>query len=52
MDEERWHRFDARGTTGIAVWLPRELHDADNVQEAMTRGYRLSEVVKIGRAHV
>jgi hypothetical protein len=45
MDQEMHHRFDARGTTGIAVWLPRELHDADNVQEAMTRGYRLSEVV-------
>ena len=45
MDEERWHRFDARGTTGIAVWLPRELHDADNVRVAMQRGYRLSEVV-------
>ena len=37
--------FDARGTTGIAVWLPRELYEADNVQAAMTRGYRLSEIV-------
>ena len=45
MDEELHKRFDARGTTGIAVWLPRELHDADNVRVAMQRGYRLSEVV-------
>ncbi len=37
--------FDARGTTGIAVWLPRELYEADNVQAAMKRGVRLGEVV-------
>lgn len=37
--------FDARGTTGIAIWLPRDLYEADNVQAAMKRGVRLGEVV-------
>lgn len=49
MDQETWGesnpRFDARGTTGIAVWLPRECVGLDGVQRAMKRGGRLSEIV-------
>ena len=53
MDQDDWARqdwlrdprFDATGITGIVVWLPRHVMDRPNVQQAMTEGRRLSELV-------